>query len=281
MQSPASLRRLLRRSPKEAAIQSDSSTVVKAAAVDDKARPLPLKKLLEPRVIIPAANYAFLAIVDITLRAIQPVFYSTPIELGGLGLVPQQIGSILAVYGVVNGLTQIFFFSRVNDRFGSKRVYLAGIVSIIPVFAMFPFINEVARLEGRMVPLVWGLVFGQALLSIIINFSYGPCFLFVFVVPLRLTLFPLTLNLCFSRRRLHFYHRLGAEQGLARRGKRHRADARLAHAHHRAGNCQLALLALDRPGTPLHGRVLRVLRHVGHRARRVLGGHAPARRLEL
>ena len=174
MQNPASLRRLLCLSPKEAAIQSDSPAVVKAAAIEDKSRPLPLKKLLVPRVIIPAANYAFLAIVDITLRAIQPVFYSTPIVLGGLGLAPQQIGWILSVYGVVSGLTQIFLFSRVNDHFGSKRVYLAGIASVLPVFAMFPFINELARLESGMAPLVWGLVFAQALFSIIINFSYGP-----------------------------------------------------------------------------------------------------------
>ena len=176
MQSPASLRNLFHRSPKGAAVQSASSSAVKAAAVEDTARPLPLKKLLVPRVIIPAANYAFLAIVDINLRAIQPVFYSTPIALGGLGLAPQQIGWILSVYGIVNGLTQILLFSRINDRFGSKRVYLVGVASVLPVFAMFPFINEVARLEGRMVPLVWGLVFGQALLSIIISFSYGPSF---------------------------------------------------------------------------------------------------------
>ncbi|PIL35788.1 hypothetical protein GSI_02518 [Ganoderma sinense ZZ0214-1] len=179
VQSPASLRKLFRRLPREAAIQSASSTAVKAAAVDDKARPLPLKKLLVPRVIIPATNYAFLAIVDINLRAIQPVFYSTPIALGGLGLAPQQIGWILSVYGVINGLTQIFLFSKVNERFGSKPVYLVGIASVLPVFAMFPFINEVARLEGRMVPLVWGLVFCQALLSIIISFSYGAVFIFI------------------------------------------------------------------------------------------------------
>lgn len=176
VRNPVSLRKLLRLSPKEAAVESEASTVVNAPLADDKSGPVPFKKLLVPRVIIPAANYAFLAIVDINLRAIQPVFYSTPIALGGLGLAPQQIGWILSVYGIVNGLTQILLFSRINDRFGSKRVYLVGVASVLPVFAMFPFINEVARLEGRMVPLVWGLVFGQALLSIIISFSYGPSF---------------------------------------------------------------------------------------------------------
>ncbi len=172
VRNPVSLRKLLRPSPKEVAVESEASTVVNAPIADDKSGPLPLKKLLVPRVILPAANYAFLAIVDITLRAIQPVFYATPIALGGLGLTPQEIGWILSVYGVLNGIVQVFLFSRANERFGSKRLFLTGIAVVLPVFALFPVINEIARVEG-MVPLVWGLVFGQALLTIAMGFSYG------------------------------------------------------------------------------------------------------------
>ncbi|KAI1797331.1 MFS general substrate transporter [Ganoderma leucocontextum] len=178
VRKPVSLRTLLRLSPKEVAIESSDSTVVNVPTADDKSGPLPLKRLLVPRVIIPAANYAFLAIVDITLRAIQPVFYATPITLGGLGLNPQEIGWVLSVYGVINGFIQLSLFSRANDRFGSKRVYLTGIAMAVPVFALFPVINDIARAEG-MVPMVWGLVIGQALLSIAINFSYGAVFIFI------------------------------------------------------------------------------------------------------
>ena len=123
--------------------------------------------------IIPAVNYALLAIVDITFRAIQPVFYSTPIALGGLGLTPQQIGWILSVYAIVNGATQIFLFGRLNDHFGPKRVHLASVGSVFPTLVMFPVINKLARLED-MAPLVRGLVFVQAPLSIAVDFSYGP-----------------------------------------------------------------------------------------------------------
>ncbi|CDO70881.1 hypothetical protein BN946_scf184804.g13 [Trametes cinnabarina] len=177
VRNPVSIRQLLQLSPKVAAAERDAQ-LPKSLDVDDDSRPLPLRRLLVPRVIIAAGNYAFLAIVDITLRAIQPVFYSTPIALGGLGLEPQTIGMILSLYGVANGLMQIFLFGRIHDRFGTKRVYLTGIASVLPVFALFPFINELARLEG-LTTAVWALVLGQALLSIIINFSYGCVFIFI------------------------------------------------------------------------------------------------------
>ncbi|OSD06359.1 MFS general substrate transporter [Trametes coccinea BRFM310] len=177
VRNPLSIRQLLRLSPKVAAAERDAQ-LPKSLDVDDESRPLPLRRLLVPRVIIAAGNYAFLAIVDITLRAIQPVFYSTPVALGGLGLEPQTIGMILSLYGVTNGIVQIFLFGRIHDRFGTKRVYLTGIASVLPVFALFPFINELARLEGLSTT-VWALVLGQALLSIIINFSYGCVFIFI------------------------------------------------------------------------------------------------------
>ena len=171
MKNPKTVRQLLRETSKEAEVDDDDSQLA-PKTLDNAERPLPVRRLLIPQVIIAAGNYAFLAIVDITLRAIQPVFYSTPIELGGLGLDPQTIGLILSLYGIVNGATQIFLFSKIHDRFGTKRVYTVGIASVLPVFAMFPFINALARVEG-MSSTVWGMAIFQALLSIIINFSYG------------------------------------------------------------------------------------------------------------
>ncbi|KAI0329056.1 MFS general substrate transporter [Cubamyces sp. BRFM 1775] len=174
VRNPLSIRQLLRLSPKAASPERTS----KSLDIDDSSRPLPLRRLLVPRVIVAAGNYACLAIVDITMRAIQPVFYSTPIALGGLGLEPQTIGLILSLYGITNGLVQIFLFGRVHDRFGTKRVFMAGVASTLPVFALFPVINELARLEG-LSSTVWAFVLGQALLSIIVNFSYGCVFIFI------------------------------------------------------------------------------------------------------
>jgi MFS family permease len=114
-----------------------------------------------------------LSLVDITLRAILPVFYATPIHYGGLGLEPSQIGNILSVYGIANGILQIFFFAPVQQRWGAKNVFIAGLVSVVPVFALFPVVNALARMHYGMTPLVWTMVFVQIGMSILINLSYG------------------------------------------------------------------------------------------------------------
>ena len=39
----------------------------------------------------------------------------------------------------------MFFFSRIADRFGVKRVYLMGIAVVVPSFSLFPVISYLAR----------------------------------------------------------------------------------------------------------------------------------------
>lgn len=133
--------------------------------------PLPLRALLVPRVLIAAGNYATLSLVEIAFRAVQPVFFATPIELGGLGLDPPRIGNILSIYGVVNGLIQIFFFADLHDRFGSKAIYSVSMVSGIPMVLTLPLINALARTQG-LSWMVWSVVAIQLALAIAVNIGY-------------------------------------------------------------------------------------------------------------
>ena len=133
---------------------------------------VPLRSLLTSRVIIAAGNYAFLSLVDIAFRAIQPLFYSTPIELGGLGMPPSTIGKILSVYGILNGMIQVLFFARIHDYWGSKKVFTVGMASAFPAFATFPLISYIAKTQG-LSTMVWILVAFQILISIGLNLSYG------------------------------------------------------------------------------------------------------------
>jgi hypothetical protein len=135
-------------------------------------KPTPLRSLLTFGVVIASANYASLALVEISFRAIHPVFLSTPIEMGGLGLAPPTIGKILSVLGILNGIFQVCFFARIHDRWGSKRVFIGGLVSSIPTFALFPVINVLARQRGYS-PLVWMAVGLQLLLFMVLNLSFG------------------------------------------------------------------------------------------------------------
>lgn len=134
--------------------------------------PLPLRSLLTPRVVIAAGNYAFLSLVDIAFRAIQPLFYATPIELGGLGLPPPTIGKILAVFGILNGASQVLFFARIHDYWGPKKVFLAGVSSALPIFAAFPIISQLAKSQG-LSGAVWAVVGFQLVISVMLSFSYG------------------------------------------------------------------------------------------------------------
>ncbi|KAG9222038.1 hypothetical protein CCMSSC00406_0008023 [Pleurotus cornucopiae] len=139
---------------------------------------LPMRKLLTRRVLIASGNYAILAFVDISFRAIQPLFLSTPIALGGLGLAPSMIGPILSVFGVLNGLMQVSFFASIHDRWGSKRVFTCGILSTLPAFALFPLINHYARMEGLSMR-VYFLVWCQIVISIGVSMSYGAIFILI------------------------------------------------------------------------------------------------------
>ncbi|OCH95432.1 MFS general substrate transporter [Obba rivulosa] len=183
--SPMSIRRIIQMRRNKANVTLQAVTGPegpKTAPIDTPtkpgAKPLPLKALLIPRVLIAAGNYAFLAIVDIALRSVLPVFYSTPIHLGGLGLSPQTIGIILSSYGIINGLLQIFFFSRILRVLGAKKIYLIGVSSALPVFAMFPVVNTLARLYG-LHKIVWAAVALQVTISMAINFSYGSVFMYI------------------------------------------------------------------------------------------------------
>lgn len=153
--------------------RASSVDVLSVDEVSLKRQPLPLAQLMTAPVIIAALNYACLALVDICTRAIQPTFFSTPVELGGLGLPPHHIGKILAVYGILNGFLQIFFFAQTQARFGAKNVYMVGVASSLLVFISFPMINAFARMGEGSEWLVWLAVGFQVVTSIFINFSYG------------------------------------------------------------------------------------------------------------
>ncbi|KAG1721342.1 major facilitator superfamily domain-containing protein [Suillus lakei] len=144
----------------------------------DDSKPLPLRSLLIPKVIIAAGNYAALSLLDIAFRDVQPLFFATPLELGGLGLDPPRIGNILAIYGVINGLFQIFFFADLHDRFGSKTIYSVAMAVGIPMIITFPILNTVAKVQGLSL-VVWAIVGLQLALSMILNLAYSCVFIYI------------------------------------------------------------------------------------------------------
>ncbi|KAF9526687.1 member of major facilitator superfamily multidrug-resistance, DHA1 sub-family [Crepidotus variabilis] len=146
-----------------------------ALSIDE---PLPLRSLLTHEVVIAATNYAFLSLVDIGFRAVHPLFLSTPIELGGFGLPPATIGKVLSLFAVLDGLFQVFFFAKIYDRWGPKRVFIAGVLSTIPAFMLFPIINALARHQGYSLT-AWAAVVAQITMFVAVNCSFGAIYIFI------------------------------------------------------------------------------------------------------
>jgi MFS family permease len=112
--------------------------------------------------------------VDVAFRAIQPLFLSTPINFGGLGLPAPSIGTLLSAQGILNGIFQLFFFAKIHDRWGSKKTFIAGISTAIPSFIMFPVANTLARTQGYSIA-VWAAIALQTISGVLLGLSYGQC----------------------------------------------------------------------------------------------------------
>ena len=106
------------------------------------------------------------------MLALMPLFYSSPIEYGGLGLPPSAIGILMGTYGLANGLCQAFGFTKVVKRWGVKRVFIAGMIAFLPIYLLFPVINLLARRWG-LSPIVWVTLACQLLITIIMDTAFG------------------------------------------------------------------------------------------------------------
>lgn len=107
----------------------------------------PLRSILTPHTLLAASSYALISLLDVAFRALQPVFYATPTAFGGLGLAPHHIGTWLALVGAGNGVFQAALFPRMCRRLGVRGVFLLGIASAAPIFALFPAMSVVVVLR--------------------------------------------------------------------------------------------------------------------------------------
>ncbi|KAJ7911437.1 major facilitator superfamily domain-containing protein [Mycena leptocephala] len=139
--------------------------------------PLPLRELFIFPVIISISNYGSLSFLNISFAALLPLFLAMPIEIGGLGLPPKTIGLILATYGAITGLFQVSFFSLLVRRFGERRVFLSGLSTCIPIFALFPIMSLIAK-ESGLSFMIWIFMGCMLVLGAIMDSSFGAIFMY-------------------------------------------------------------------------------------------------------
>ena len=134
--------------------------------------PVPLQSLLRQKVLIPIMNYTSISSLHAARDSIQPLFLAMPIQLGGLGLPPRQVGYILGTYGIANSVFQAFMLGRLVHRFGVKSVFVTAIASFVPMFMFSPLMNILVR-GGGFSYVVWGVLGLQLSFSLVTELGYG------------------------------------------------------------------------------------------------------------
>lgn len=132
----------------------------------------PLKAILTEPVVLSISSHIWLSFVDMAFRALQPLFYATPIHLGGLGMLPATIGVFLGGFGLLNGIVQALFFAKLVRRVGLRRIFLTCVFCFVPLFAMFPVISHFAR-EWGLSPAVRCLAVFQLAISCVTGMCFG------------------------------------------------------------------------------------------------------------
>jgi len=143
-----------------------------------KKDPVRLCEFLVFPVLISITNYVLLSFLDTSKAALQPLFLSTPIEFGGLGLSPPSIGLALGLYGLSDGIFQALLFPIAVRWWGPKQVFFCAMVALLPTYTLFPIMSILAQNWG-LSTLVWVVLVVQIILSLIVDMGYGCIFMFV------------------------------------------------------------------------------------------------------
>ncbi|KAF8162794.1 major facilitator superfamily domain-containing protein [Crassisporium funariophilum] len=143
-----------------------------------KEDPVPLKDLLNLKILIPVMNYVCLASLHASSNAIQPLFLAMPVNIGGLELPPRDVGYILGTYGFVSSIFQTLMLGRLVRRFGVKAIFVTSISAFLPVYAFSPLMNVIVRKMGFSY-VVWVVLGCQLSASLVMELGYGCVYMFI------------------------------------------------------------------------------------------------------
>ena len=94
-------------------------------------------------------NYAALTFLDMGYFVLLPLFYSTSIPLGGLGLDPFIIGIALGTFGCINAVIQAKLLGPLIRKYGARKMYIVSCPGLFSCFSLYPVMRFFAQRSGR------------------------------------------------------------------------------------------------------------------------------------
>ena len=122
--------------------------------------------------MLPIINCGVLGLLDISHLVLLPLFYSSPIEIGGLGFQPASIGTFLAILGIVDGIVQAFLAAKLIEWYGAKRVFCWAVLYLYPLILLFPIMTAVVTAQGKVGPIIWILLVCQLIFMTFMDLAF-------------------------------------------------------------------------------------------------------------
>ncbi|KAF8810044.1 member of major facilitator superfamily multidrug-resistance, DHA1 sub-family [Phlegmacium glaucopus] len=166
----------LRRGDASEPLLGSSRSGIPTTTVNEE--PVPLKHLLNFRVLLPVTSYVCLASLHASSNAVQPLFLAMPVDIGGLDLTPRSVGFILGTYGIANSIFQIVMLGRLVRRFGVKTIFVTSISAFIPIYTLSPVMNLLVRRNGFSY-VVWIVLGCQLSSSLVMELGYGCVYMYI------------------------------------------------------------------------------------------------------
>ncbi|ETI27017.1 hypothetical protein G647_10116 [Cladophialophora carrionii CBS 160.54] len=104
-----------------------------------------LELLRSPNVTITLFIYAYIMILAFSYTAIVPVFFFTPVHLGGYGFSPLLISIFMGLGGLSQSLWLLIAFPWLQARFGTKWVMKLCALTYPFFFVFYPMCNMLLR----------------------------------------------------------------------------------------------------------------------------------------
>lgn len=112
----------------------------------DDDQSLSIKGILKsPGVGLVLYVYAYIMLLAFAYTAIVPVFWFTPVSLGGYGFTPSQISLLLSINGASQALWLLLVYPRLDRKIGTTAVLRSCALAYPIFFALCPLGNTLLR----------------------------------------------------------------------------------------------------------------------------------------